>query len=251
MNNSQEIQGCNSHRGFEMLLKNNFENPAQIIVPKVIRSLKKSIEQTNKRNSNFFEQGLNELLITLEKKLEIEKITLSIQKYKEINKASFLNRENLIEHLCEGFSNQPFKLVFHDDLPFPAYKDIFFTLRGNIVDKTNKIASLNEPMLFSAILYGAQLPIKAIEKTKYNEKIIVGNSVIETISAINFRRIALKEVSSIHSSKMFNLVIVPEDIKMVEPFVFPGLVVKSAKLRPSEIRKKFKVDEFMKHVENS
>ncbi|OMJ70656.1 hypothetical protein SteCoe_31316 [Stentor coeruleus] len=248
MNNSQEIQSSNPRRGFEPFIETIIEIPDHIIVPKPIRN---SIEPKIETKTNFFKQGLNAFLVTLERKLEIEKTALAMQKSKETSKSLLIKIENLFEYLCGGYMNQPFKLVFHDELPFPAYKDKFFTLRGNIVDRNNKIISLNEPMLFSAVLYGANYPIKIIERTKHNDKILVGNSVVETINSINFRRIAVKEVSSFHPSKMFNLAVVPEDMKLVQPFIFPGLVVKSSKLRPGELRKKFKVDKLMNQFENS
>lgn len=191
-------------------------------------------------------EGLNNFLIDLEKRLVLERTNRDIKKIVASNRYLAVSNATLIEHLCKGFFDQPFRIQFHDDIPRPAYKDKSFTLRGSIVDKDNKVAKLQEPMIFNAILYKAEHPITQIELTRYNEKIIIGNPVIETTSVIYFRKLFIKEVSSYHPSKMYILVIMPEDIKLVQPYVFPEVVVKTKNLKPCKLRKKFKLDEFSK-----
>lgn len=221
-----------------------------IVVPQFISHESDQSALVNKSLSNLLKQELNCLLLNLGKILEVEKTNKTIEKIIAINKPRLISINTLIEHLCNGIQEQPFKLIFHNDTPYPGYKGKNFTLRGNIVDKNNKIVFLDEPMQFRAVIFNAEHPIKIINSTRYNEKIIDGNTVIETLSAIYFRRLMIKEVSSYHPSKMFNLVILADDVNEVKPFVFTKFVVKSNKLKPYEIRKKIKVDEFYNFLGN-
>lgn len=224
---------------------------SEVLIPKIVH-----------RNCNFqqeialkslpipispsFRLELNKFLIDLEKNLESERTKKSIKKALALNKHVSVGKNTLIEHICRGFLDQPFRIHFHDDVPRPAYKDKPFTLKGNIVDTQNNIAILHEPMIFKSLLFKAEHPISQVDVTRYKEQIIVGNPVIETSSIIYFRRIAIKEVSSYHPSKMYILVIMPEDIKLVQPYVFTEVVVKTKNLKPCKLRKKFKIEELFK-----
>ncbi|OMJ65115.1 hypothetical protein SteCoe_39210 [Stentor coeruleus] len=191
-----------------------------------------------------FMQEMNKFLVDLEKNLESERTKESIIKVLATKRHVSIGRKTLIEHLCGGFLDQPFKMHFFDDVPRPAYKDKHFTLKGNIVDKQNNVVTLDEPMIFNALLYKSEHPISQIKATRYKEQIIVGNPVIQTSSSIYLRKIAIKEVSSYHPSKMFILVVMPEDIKLVQPYVFTEIVVKIMNLKPCKLRKKYKIEEF-------
>ncbi|OMJ70654.1 hypothetical protein SteCoe_31314 [Stentor coeruleus] len=249
MSDSQENNLSTSLNGFKSFAV--FSPPqTQIVVPQFISNLSKSSAAINKPISTLLGQELSNLLVNLEKKIDAEKTDKIIEKMKATNKCKLVSNITLIEHLCYPYQKQPFKLIFHTDIPHPAYKGKCFTLRGNIIDRNNNIVILDEPIQFRAVIYNAEHPIKTIDLTRYNEKIIKGNTVIETLSNIYFRKLMIMEVSSYHPSKMFNLVILADDMNKVEPFVFSKLVVKWTKLNPYEIRKKFKFDEFYNFLGN-
>ncbi|OMJ65527.1 hypothetical protein SteCoe_38055 [Stentor coeruleus] len=190
--------------------------------------------------------GMNKFLVDLEKNLESERTKKLIKDILDAKRQISIGKNTMIEHLCGGFLDQPFKIHFFDDVPRPAYKNKHFTLKGNIVDKQNNIVTLDEPMIFKTLLYKAEHPISQIKKTRYNEEIIVGNPVIQTSSFVYLRRISIKEVSSYHPSKMYILVVMPEDIQLVQPYVFTEIVVKTMNLKPCKLRKKYKVEELFK-----
>ncbi|OMJ89118.1 hypothetical protein SteCoe_8743 [Stentor coeruleus] len=223
----------------------------EILIPKIVNRICSFKQEIPLKDfsipiSPTFKLELNKFLVDLEKNLESERTKKSIKKTLAANKHISVGKNTLIEHLCGGFLDQPFRIHFHDDVPSPVYRDKPFSLKGNIVDLKNNVVILSEPMIFNALLYKAEHPISQIEVTRYKEKIISGSSVIETSSAIYFRKIAIKEVSSYHPSKMYILVVMPEDNKLVQPFVFPEVVVKTKNLKPCKLRKKFKIQELFK-----
>ncbi|OMJ65113.1 hypothetical protein SteCoe_39231 [Stentor coeruleus] len=188
---------------------------------------------------------VNKFLIDIEKNLGAEKTSKVIQSTVNVNKPIFVSKKTLIEHLCCGLLDQPYRLSFNDDIPRPAYKDKAFTLKGNIVDKNKNIVKLLEPMLFYAKLYKAEHPISQIEFTRHDEKILAGNPIIETLSGIYFRKLTIKEVSFYQPCKMYNLIIVPEDLNLIQPYVFLEIIVKTKNFKSCDLKKKIKIEELL------
>lgn len=240
----------NDEKGFDNQKATVILSP-EIVIPLVVHkaTLFQQVRFTNSLPYSIplsYKKELDKYLIELEKNLDIEKTSKEVQSIVAANKHIVVGKKTLIEHLCGGFLDQPYKLSFQDDVPRPAYKDKPFTLKGNIVDKDNNITVLLETMVFNAQLYRAEHPISPIESTKYNEKIITGNPVIETSNIIYFRKLIIKEVSSHHPCKMFILVIMPEDPKLVQPYIFTDIMVKTKSFKPCKLRKKFKVEKLIK-----
>lgn len=151
--------------------------------------------------------------------------------------------EELIRDLCKGFSNQPYKLMLKSDIERPMYKDRAFSLVFEVVDSKKVSVKLESPMLFTVFLYSTTSPIQPIEFTKYKDRLITGTTVVQSSGIINFKKLAIREVSSYQKDGLFNMVIVPEDIRLIQPCIIRDITVKARKMKLWKLKKNLKLDQ--------
>ncbi|OMJ68901.1 hypothetical protein SteCoe_33518 [Stentor coeruleus] len=148
--------------------------------------------------------------------------------------------EEIIRDLCTGYVSQPYKLKLMSDIERPVYKDRVFSLVCKVVELNGNDAILEYPMLFNAFLYTTTSPITKIEFTKYKDKIFTGTTVVESSAIVNFRKLVIREVSSYQNDGLFNLVILPEDTRLVKPCIIRYVKVKSRKMKMWKLNKKLR-----------
>lgn len=151
--------------------------------------------------------------------------------------------EEIIGHLCGGNLNQPYTLRLLNDLDHTIYKDKAFSLKADIVDVFDNIITLEKPILFTASLFTTTNPIQIVDRTKHNDQIITGTAICESLRTVYFKKLTIREVSSHQPHGIFNLIILPDDVKQIKPFVIRGLKVKSRKSRILKAEKRFKLTE--------
>lgn len=152
--------------------------------------------------------------------------------------------EVMIRDVCKGFLNQPYKLVLKSDIERPMYKDRVFSLVFEVIDYKKDIIKLENPIIFSAFLYTTTSPIQKIEFTQRKDKIITGTTVVESFGLINFRKLVIREVSSYQKDGIFTLVILPEDSKLIQPYIIKDITVKARKMKLWKLKKNLKIDKF-------
>ncbi|OMJ68470.1 hypothetical protein SteCoe_34063 [Stentor coeruleus] len=154
-----------------------------------------------------------------------------------------LKNEEIISYFCDGFLNQPYSLSLLEEFDHITYKDKTISLKANIVDALNNKVTLKKPLLFTALLLKAVNPIQIVELTKFNEKIITGTAICQITDTVYFKKLMIREVSSYQPFGIFNLIILPDDAKLIKPLVIGSLKVKSRKSKLWKLKKKLKINE--------
>lgn len=151
--------------------------------------------------------------------------------------------EEIISYLCDGNLNQPYSLKLLDYVDHLVYKDKIFSLKAEIVDIYDNKITLKKPIMFTVSLFTTTNPIQFVERTKHNDKIITGITICESSDTVYFKKLAIREVSFYQPHGIFNLIIIPNDVKLIKPFVIRNMKVKSRKSRLWELKKKLKITE--------
>ncbi|OMJ85834.1 hypothetical protein SteCoe_12745 [Stentor coeruleus] len=184
-------------------------------------------------------------------KLVLEKISekLSENVPKGINSAipptdDPISAISIRKYLYPSISSFPYKLILSSPLPSPAYKERAFSLYATIVSSDNNSpVHLPCDMNFKLLVFSAESPVEPLITNTSGDKIMRGTLDAEGDSAVVFKKIIIKEVTSHFRNGVFFLVVLAQDTDKIQPLIIDDLVIKARKISVKDPKKKIKLDD--------
>lgn len=150
---------------------------------------------------------------------------------------------SLLKFLCGDLCNHSHSLQIANEIPSPAYKERAFSVMLNIIDSNGSKVRLSQNVVFKVMLFTADSPPKLLAINTSGDKIMRGTLEAEGNSAVMFRKIIIKEVTSHFRNGSFFFVVVAKDANFIKPFIYPEFVIKARKIYPECPKKKFKTED--------
>lgn len=150
--------------------------------------------------------------------------------YEEVTSSS-----RLCEILCGQNTEFQYFLKLISEVPSPAYKERAFPLLAQIVDKDGNNATLPSSVFFKILLFTTESPPKLMKTNTGGDKIMRGTVEIETTSALLFRKIVIKEVTSHFRNGCFFLVIMPKQASHIKPLIIENFIIKARKVNAQSL----------------
>jgi hypothetical protein len=207
--------------------------------PSVLFTLFRIITQQNEMIRKIAEQTS----LSIEKITRIEQSLETSQSITTYNSEDSTTSSKLMSILCGANPLHTHGLSLLSDVPNPAYKERAFSLLLQIVDENGNKAVLTESVKFSLMLFSTESPPKVMKVNTTGDQIMRGTIEVEANSAVFFRKIVLKEVSSHFRNGHFFLVVSPKGNKYIKPLIVENFVVKARKMGAGMAEKKVKKDD--------